>query len=189
MASGVSSFQRVQQWLVFGRQWHILNAKWQDPHVLGEKIDRYISGAHKPFFHPKSDCGDHVIVYNCKDVAMRAFDWKRTTFHYDNRYPKGRANIPAWEIHQHDPCRIIWISTYHSLRWPFPQNRKRDIEHLHVFPDENIPAELLKNVANQLEQVMRIPKPIDDYSPEERSKIPALFELPKTYAEGDGNKK
>jgi len=185
----MSSFQRVQQWLVFSRQWHIVNAKWQDPHMLGEKIARYISGSYKPFYHSKSDCGDHVIVYNCKDVALRAFDWKRTEYPFNNRYPKGKKNIPAWEIHQSDPCRILWMSTFYALRWPFRDVRTRDIEHLHLFPDENIPAELLKNVSNQLEQVMRMPKPIDDYSPEERSKIPAVFELPPTYAKDDGAKK
>jgi len=63
------------------------------------------------------------------------------------------------------------------------------MEHVHLFPDENVPAELLKNVSNQLEQVMRMPKPIDDYSKEERTQIPALFELPETYAKDDGTKK
>lgn len=63
----------------FGKNLHSI----QDADKLGEKVAKYLSGRHKPIFHPETDCGDHVVVINCKDVAMHAFDWKYLSYFYD----------------------------------------------------------------------------------------------------------
>ncbi|KFD56094.1 malate dehydrogenase, NAD-dependent [Trichuris suis] len=179
---GMSSFQRVQQWLTYTRQWHLLDAKWQDPELLAKKIAIVLRGMNKPIFHHRADCGDHVIVYNCRHIALRGFDWKRRDYYFDNRYPRGKASIPAFEIHKVDPCRIMFLEVYSALGGVFNlETRRRNIERLHLLADDVLPEHLLKNVSNQLEQVMRVPKRYDEYTAEERRKIPALFDWPKEF--------
>ncbi|VDO98783.1 unnamed protein product [Soboliphyme baturini] len=60
---GMSSFKRVQQWLTFARQWHIINAAWQDPDKLAAKIIVYLRGMNKPIFHvpPTEQLSDLVF--------------------------------------------------------------------------------------------------------------------------------
>jgi ribosomal protein L13 len=50
---------------------------------LGEKVGNYLTGKWKPIWHPETDCGDNVVVVNCKDVALKAFDWKQLEFHFN----------------------------------------------------------------------------------------------------------
>ena len=38
MAARISRFNRVNQWLQFARQWHIIDANQQDAYKLGEKV-------------------------------------------------------------------------------------------------------------------------------------------------------
>ena len=91
-----SRLNRVNQWLQFARQWHIVDANQQvclhqqsiylliyDAYRLGGKVARCLAGKHKPIWHPETDCGDHVVVVNCKDVAMHGFDWKHRVYHFD----------------------------------------------------------------------------------------------------------
>lgn len=50
---------------------------------MGEKVATHLVGKHKLIWHQETDCGDHVVVINCRDVAMHGFDWKHTLFHFD----------------------------------------------------------------------------------------------------------
>uniref|UniRef100_A0A5S6QK73 39S ribosomal protein L13, mitochondrial n=1 Tax=Trichuris muris TaxID=70415 RepID=A0A5S6QK73_TRIMR len=175
---GMSSFKRVQHWLTYTRQWHLLDAKWQDPELLAKKIAVVLRGMNKPIFHHRN----HVIVYNCRHIALKGFDWKRREYYFDNRYPRGKASIPAFEIHRVDPCRIMFLEVYSALGGAHDlHTRRRNIERLHLLADDVIPEHLMKNVSNQLEQVMRVPKRYDEYTEEERKAIPALFDWPEDF--------
>ncbi|MFH4980820.1 hypothetical protein AB6A40_007529 [Gnathostoma spinigerum] len=171
-----TQFKRVSQWLLFARQWHLVDATGQDAYKLGQKVANHLAGKHKPIYHPETDCGDHVVVINCKEVAMHGFDWKHLLYHFDKEYPKSKADIPAWQIHEYDPCRIMFLAVYKCLG----RNvlRRRHIERLHLFPNEDIPNCIRANIGNQLEQVQAVPKRSDEYTAEERASFPRLFRFP-----------
>lgn len=57
---------------------------------------------------------------------------------------------------------------------------------LHLFPDENIPEDILKNVSNCIRQPMLAPKRLDEYSEEEKKNFPKLFDWPEDYVLDDG---
>ncbi len=46
------------------------------------KVATYLCGKHKPFWHPETDCGDHVVVVNTSRVAMHGFDWKHLYYYF-----------------------------------------------------------------------------------------------------------
>lgn len=60
-----------------------VSLSFQDVWILGKKVANYLAGKHKPIYHPFTDCGDHVVVINCKDVAMHGFNWKNQRFFFD----------------------------------------------------------------------------------------------------------
>jgi len=175
MTAIVSRFNRVNQWLLFSRQWHVIDASHQDVNLLGIKVAAHLSGKYKPIWHPETDCGDHVVVVNCKDVAMHGFDWKHTLYHFDKLYPKSRADIAAWEIHDYDPCRIMWLSTYKALGNNLI--RRSHIERLHLFSEEQMPKFIQNNIGSQLRQIQPIVKKSIEYTKEERSKFPRIIEF------------
>lgn len=77
------------------RSYWLLDDGFQDAYKLGEKVAAHLAGKHKPIYHPETDCGDHVVVINCKDVAMHGFDWKHTLYVFDkvNRFFSCGSNI------------------------------------------------------------------------------------------------
>lgn len=55
------------------------------------------------------------------------------------------------------------------------------MERLHIFPDENVPSELLKNVSNQIRQARLVPKRLSEYPDDVVKKFPKLIDYPKDY--------
>ena len=43
-----------QQWATFARNWWIVDAKFQSPFYLSNRIKLYLEGKHKPIYHPLS---------------------------------------------------------------------------------------------------------------------------------------
>ncbi|EFO16741.1 39S ribosomal protein L13 [Loa loa] len=172
---GIGRMRRVQQWLLFARQWHLIDATGQDVWILGKKVANYLAGKHKPIYHPFTDCGDHVVVINCKDVAMHGFSWKNQRFFFDKEMPKSKVEYPAWQIQDFDPCRLMHMTVYRGL--DHNQLRKRLIERLHLFADDQMPMFVRRNIGNHMEQVQRVPKRSDEYTAEERAKFPRLFKF------------
>ena len=52
------------------RKWYVLDAKGKPLGRVAAKAAVLLRGKHKPTFTPHVDCGDHVIIINCKDVKL-----------------------------------------------------------------------------------------------------------------------
>lgn len=59
--------------------------------------------------------------------------------------------------------------------------RRYTMQRLHIFPDENVPQEIIENVSNQIKQMRAVPKRLDTYTEEERDKFPKIMDYPKDY--------
>ena len=116
----MSRFQRVRQWSAFSRNWHIYDAKWQNPFQSAKKISPYLEGKNKPIYSPFADSGDHVVVINSKDISLLGREWQmRVYFHhtgYNKSFPGGGAKwIPAWQLHSRDPTLVLWKAVYNNM--------------------------------------------------------------------------
>ncbi|XP_005107728.1 39S ribosomal protein L13, mitochondrial [Aplysia californica] len=170
---------RVLQWAVMARTWWIYDANLQCPFRSSERIITYLKGKHKPIYHPFADIGDHVVVFNTRHVAMRGNFW-RTFKHFNHtRYAGGFSQASAWRVHEMDPTRIMEKACYQRLSG-LPM-KKTLMARLHLYPDEEIPQEILENVSGQIRQVQVVPKKLEDYTEEEIQNFPRLFEWPENY--------
>ncbi|PIO67864.1 hypothetical protein TELCIR_10371, partial [Teladorsagia circumcincta] len=61
--------------------------------------------------------------------------------------------------------------------------RQRHIQRLHLFPDMEMPDFVRENLGNQLEQIQRVPKRSDEYTPEERARFSRLLRFPADHVE------
>lgn len=59
--------------------------------------------------------------------------------------------------------------------------RRHTMERLHIYPDENVPVDMLKNVSNQIRQLRTVPKRLDKYTEEEIKQFPKIYDYPKNY--------
>lgn len=59
--------------------------------------------------------------------------------------------------------------------------RRYTMQRLHLFPNADVPAKLMKNVSNQIQQLRPVPKRLDHYTEEEVKQFPKIIDLPKGY--------
>ncbi|XP_065561539.1 large ribosomal subunit protein uL13m-like [Artemia franciscana] len=175
----MSSARRVQQWATMTRKWHLYDATWQDPYKSAEVIVKYLTGRNKPIYAASNDTGDQVVIINTRDIALRGDDWKYNIYFHHTGYAKGASYTPAWEMHKKNPIYIMKYAIYTLLDKDL--RRRRDMARLHLFPDSNVPPEVMSNVSSQIPQLRRVPKRLTEFSEEEIRNYPKLFDYPKNY--------
>ncbi|XP_076749872.1 mitochondrial ribosomal protein L13 [Xylocopa sonorina] len=175
----MSLLRRGQHWGTFARIWHIFDAAWQDPYESAPLIKKYLMGMYKPIYHPMNDCGDHVIVINSKQIALRGDEWEKRVYFHHTGYCGGATWTLAWELHSKDPTMIVKKAVYRSM--PGNLQRRYTMERLHIFPDENVPNDMLENVSNQIRQLRLAPRKLNEIPQEEIEKVPRLIKYPSDY--------
>ena len=97
----MAKFERVKQWAAFARNWHIYDAKWQNPFKSARVITKILEGKNKAIYHPLTDCGDHVVVLNSKHIALLGREWQHRVYYHHTGYPAafkhmGGTNGALW---------------------------------------------------------------------------------------------
>lgn len=75
--------------------------------------------------------------------------------------------------------QIVEKAVYRTL--PKNLQRRHTMQRLHIFPDEKIPEDMLKNISNQIKQLRAIPVRLDHIPQEEIDNFPQLLKYPKNY--------
>ncbi|XP_057371734.1 large ribosomal subunit protein uL13m-like [Daphnia carinata] len=175
----MSATKRVQQWSTFSRMWYLYDAQWQDPFLSAKVLSPYLTGQNKPIYHPLNDCGDHVVVINSREIALRGDEWKKRVYFHHTGYPRGASWTLAWELHQKDPKMIMRKAVYKAIASNLV--RRTCIERLHIYPGSEIPEEIKSNLSGQIRPIMPVPKRLQEYSKEEIDNYPKVFEFPNDY--------
>jgi len=179
----MTKFERVKQWAAFARNWHVYDAKWQNPFTSAKVITKVLEGKNKAIYHPMTDCGDHVVVLNSKHISLLGREWQYRVYYHHTGYPgafkhMGRNNgklwIPAWQLHDRDPTLILWKACYNNMSGGLM--RKNNIARLHIFPEDEVPEDILQNITAQIPQVRPVPKKLTEYTEDEKEAFPKLFE-------------
>ncbi|KZC09939.1 39S ribosomal protein L13, mitochondrial [Dufourea novaeangliae] len=136
-------------------------------------------GLYKPIYHPMNDCGDHVIVINSKDIALRGDEWQKRVYFHHTGYHGGATWTLAWELHNRDPTMIMRKAVYSSMDGNL--QRRYTMQRLHIFPNANIPKDMLENATNQIKQMRPAPVKLDHIPLEERENFPRLIKYPIDY--------
>lgn len=67
---------------------------------------------------------------------------------------------------------IVKLAVYGLL----PKNLHRTMmQRLHLFPDEDIPEDILKNLVEELPQPRKVPRRLDEYTQEEIEAFPRVW--------------
>ncbi|RZF44659.1 hypothetical protein LSTR_LSTR000611 [Laodelphax striatellus] len=172
-------FERVKQWNTLTRIWHLYDAKWQDPFDSAKVIQKYLKGLHKPIYHPLADCGDHVVVINCKEIAMRGDEWRKRAYFHHTGYAGGGTYTLAWELHDKNPLMIMKKAVYRSMKGNL--QRRYTMERLHLYAEENVPQDIIENISSVIPQLRDVPMRLDRMPEDQVKGYPKIWDLPKDY--------
>lgn len=73
----------------------------------------------------------------------------------------------------------MWYAVYRSMRGNL--QRRHTMLRLHLFPDANVPDEIMANISNQLRTGRVVPKRLDEYDGKTIEEFPKIMEYPKGY--------
>lgn len=70
-------------------------------------------------------------------------------------------------------------AVYRAL--PKSLQRRNHMQRLHIFPDDKVPADMLKNVCSEIKQLRPVPVRLDHIPQEERDSFPQIISYPQDY--------
>ena len=119
------------------REWYIVDIKNK---ILGREssnIATLLTGKKKPYFVRNLDCGDFVVVINCKDVVVTGSKETEKLYGNYSGYPGGLKQKPLWQIRKEKPTELV----RHAVSGMLPKNKLRDrlLTRLYVYADEKHP--------------------------------------------------
>ncbi|MDO4731619.1 MAG: 50S ribosomal protein L13 [Clostridia bacterium] len=91
------------------RKWYVIDAKGKPLGRVAAKAAMLVRGKHKPTFTPHVDCGDHVIIINCKDAVLTG-NKLRNKFHYHHTGYVGHMKSVRYDtlMREHPERAMFW---------------------------------------------------------------------------------
>ncbi|GAB1299368.1 39S ribosomal protein L13, mitochondrial [Apodemus speciosus] len=174
------SHTRELQWATFARMWYLLDGKMQPPGKLAAIASNKLQGLNKPVYHQLSDCGDHVVIINTRHIAFSGNKWEQKVYSsHTGSTPVALDKLQLRSFTSETQWRIVKLAIYGML--PKNLHRRTMMQRLHLFPDEDIPEDILKNLVEELPQPRRAPKRLDEYTQEEREAFPRVWTPPDDF--------
>lgn len=101
------------------RDWYIIDAEDMILGRMTTRIATVLRGKHKVSFTPHVDTGDFVIVINAGKVKLTGNKLTQKHYHRYSGYFGGLKSIPAGDVRENDPERMI----QHAVKGMLPKNR------------------------------------------------------------------
>ncbi|MBI3822238.1 MAG: 50S ribosomal protein L13 [Planctomycetes bacterium] len=91
----------------FSQDWYVIDATDKVVGRLATAVATILRGKHKPQFTPHQDTGDFVIIINAEKIRFTGRKLEQKTYQSYSHYPGGQKIIPASELMEKHPERII----------------------------------------------------------------------------------
>lgn len=75
------------------RKWYVIDAAGKPLGRVAAKAAHLLRGKHKPTFTPHVDCGDHVIIINCKDAVLTGNKLQQKSYQWHTGWIGGLKTI------------------------------------------------------------------------------------------------
>lgn len=126
--------------LAFARLWHHVDIS-KDNRTLGRlasSIAITLMGKHKPVYHPTQDCGDYVVVTNCRNLKITGKKLEQRNYWSHTGRPGSLKLTPMSVVAERKGYGELLRRAVSGM---LPKNRLRKIrlERLKVFDGEENP--------------------------------------------------
>ena len=113
------------------RKWYILDAKNKPLGRVAAKAAVLLRGKHKPTFTPHVDCGDHVIIINCKDAVLTGNKLTQKFYYHHTGYIGHLKQVRYDKLMEEKPDRAMFL----AVKGMIPDNTigRKSLTRLRVF--------------------------------------------------------
>lgn len=114
------------------RKWYVIDAAGKPLGRVAAKAASILRGKHKPIFTPHVDCGDHVIIINCKDAVLTGNKLHDKTHYWHTGWIGGIKEIKYDKLMKENPEKAMSYAVTGML----PHNRlgRKMATRLRTFP-------------------------------------------------------
>ena len=118
-------------------KWHVIDATDQILGRLATKTADLLRGKGKAEYTPHTNCGDYVIITNCKNIKLTGNKWKDKIYQTYSGWQGGLKEKSATELMEKHPEKMIKLAVKRML----PKNKMSDqiIKRLKVYEGSEHP--------------------------------------------------
>ncbi|MBM3995140.1 MAG: 50S ribosomal protein L13 [Planctomycetes bacterium] len=115
----------------FEQHWYVIDASNLVVGRLAAAVATILRGKHRPQYTPHQDTGDHVIIINAEKVKFTGRKLEQKTYQSYSHYPGGQKIIPASELMDKHPERIIMS----AIKRMMPRSRlgRKQLEKVKIY--------------------------------------------------------
>lgn len=77
---------------------------------------------------------------------------------------------------------MLYKACFKACGWATQRDRRRSLlARLHLFPEDQIPEDLMANVSDHIRQLRPVPRPLHDFSQDDLQRFPKVSDYPEDY--------
>ena len=116
------------------RNWYVLDAAGKSLGRVAAEAAALLRGKHKPTYTPHVDCGDHVIIINCKDAVLTGKKPEQKKWQRHTGWIGGLKETKYRILMQEKPELAMRV----AVRGMMPRNivTKDSLKRLHIYAGE-----------------------------------------------------
>lgn len=92
------------------RKWYVIDAAGKPLGRVAAQAAVLLRGKHKPTFAPHADCGDHVIIINCKDAILTGKKLRNKIYFHPTAYIGHMKKVPYSTLMAEKPCKAMELA-------------------------------------------------------------------------------
>ncbi len=118
-------------------KWVLVDAQGKTLGRLASEIAKILRGKHRPDFTPNMLTGDYVVVINAEKVRLTGNKLQQKVYTRYSGYPSGLKRIPAGEMLERHPERVL----QHAVKGMLPKGPlgRRMLKRLKVYAGSQHP--------------------------------------------------
>ena len=100
------------------KKWYVIDAANRPVGRTAAEAAKLLRGKHKPTFTPNADCGDYVIIINCKDAIFTGRKLDQKIYRHHSGYIGGMKETTARVMMEKNPEKAMML----AIKGMLPKN-------------------------------------------------------------------
>lgn len=119
------------------RKWHLIDADGVTLGRLATKVATLLRGKHKPYFTPRQELGDYVVIVNAERVNVTGRKREQKMYYKHSGYPGALRTESFATMIRRKPEHVV----EHAIRGMLPKNRlgRKLFKNVKVYAGPNHP--------------------------------------------------
>lgn len=113
------------------RKWYVIDAAGKPLGRIAAQAAVLLRGKHKVTFTPNADCGDNVVIINCKDAALTGKKLENKIWYHPTLYIGHMKKVDYKTLMAEKPCKAMEL----AVKGMVPDNTlgRTAMTRLHLF--------------------------------------------------------